>query len=81
MHMDQENRNYPPNEHKMPPAETGNASNPSPHDDDLEPVAQSQLLDERAEKYLRESASPEDYPDEEDWEDANKILRDQDKDK
>ncbi len=73
--MDQENRNYPPNEGKMPDAATGNASNPSPHDDELEPVAGNQLLGERAEKYLRESASPEDYPDEEDWEDADKILR------
>ena len=72
--MDQENRNK--QESKMPPAETGNASNPSPHNDRLEPAANnSQLLNERAEKYLRESASPEDYPDEQDWEDADKVLR------
>jgi hypothetical protein len=59
---------------KMPLAETGNASNPSPQNPDLEPAGNNQLLDERAEKYLREVASPEDYPDEQDWQDADKVL-------
>ena len=61
---------------KMLPAETGNASNPAPHNNDLEPAGNNQLLDERAEKYLREVASPEDYPDEQDWQDADKVLDD-----
>lgn len=55
---------------RMPPAETGNASNPSPHDDSLEPDNKNQLLDERAEKYIREVSSPEDYPDAEEEENA-----------
>jgi hypothetical protein len=60
---------------KTPPAQTGNASNPSPNNADMEPQEGNQLLGEKAEKYLREVASPEDYPDEEDWEEANKTLK------
>jgi hypothetical protein len=72
--------NQPPEENRMPPAETGNASNPSPHNDAMEPENKSQLIDERGEKYLREISSPEDYPDEQDWEDANKIIGEESKD-
>jgi len=50
-------------EKRMPPAETGNASNPSPHDSRLEPDEQNSLLDPRAETYLRESGNIEDMPD------------------
>jgi hypothetical protein len=57
---------------KFPPAPSGNASNPSPQQD--VPAGNNQLLDEKAEKYLRESASIEDLPDEQDWEEANKII-------
>jgi hypothetical protein len=56
------------------PAETGNASNPSPHDESTEP-ASNQLLDEKAEKYLRESASIEDYPDAQDQAEADEIFK------
>ena len=59
---------------KMQPAETGNASNPSPQHHELEPANSNQLLDERAEKYLREVAGPEDYPDAEDQQEADKII-------
>ena len=59
---------------KFPPAPTGNASNPSPQPEGDVPEGSHQLLDERAEKYLRESASIEDLPDEQDWEEANKII-------
>ncbi len=58
-----------------PPAETGNASNPAPHDNSMEPAAGNQLLNERAEKYLRESASIEDMPDEQDWQEAEEELK------
>jgi hypothetical protein len=66
MNKDQKN-NQPENkeEDKLPVANTGNASNPSAPD--REPLTGSdQLLDEKAEKYLRESANIEDYPDAED---------------
>jgi hypothetical protein len=58
----------------LPAADTGNASNPSPHTQDMEP-ANNQLLDERAEKYLRESANIEDEPDAQDQQDADEIIR------
>ena len=51
---------------QLPAADTGNASNPSPHNKKREPVYNNQLLDERAEKYLRESANIEDEPDQQD---------------
>jgi hypothetical protein len=60
---------------ELPLAETGNASNPSPHDDKMEPAANNQLLNERAEKYLRESASVEDYPDPEDQSEADETIK------
>jgi hypothetical protein len=76
----EENKKGQGKEERMPPAETGNASNPSPANDDLNPVQQHQLIDERGEKYLREVSSPEDYPDDEDWEEASKTLNDNKKD-
>lgn len=74
MGMNQDKHHTAGNSEPLPPAETGNASNPAPHNSDLEPDNNNQLLDGRAEKYLREVASPEDYPDEEDWQDAEKIM-------
>jgi hypothetical protein len=44
------------------PARTGNASNPSP-ETGLSTVPDKQLLDEKAETYLRESGNIEDLPD------------------
>lgn len=41
----------------------GNASNPGPKEDELAPVAGNQLLDEKAEKYLKEAGNIEDMPD------------------
>lgn len=58
----------------MPPASYGNASNPSPHNEETEPVSDNQLLDKKAENYLRESASIEDMPDAEDQQEADKTL-------
>jgi hypothetical protein len=59
---------------KLPAANTGNASNPSPHNKKMEPVNNNQLLNDKAEKYLRESANIEDEPDAPDQQDANEII-------
>ena len=56
-------------------AETGNASNPSPKNISDQPVNRNQLLDEKAEKYLRESANIEDEPDAQDQEDADETMK------
>lgn len=70
--MQQDKNNQEPKQEKFPPASTGNASNPSPQEDTA--PAGNQLLDEKAEKYLREVAPIEDYPDEQEWEEANRII-------
>ena len=56
-------------------AETGNASNPSPKNINDQRVSRNQLLDEKAEKYLRESANIEDEPDAQDQEDADETMK------
>ena len=61
---------------KMPPAETGNASNPSPHQHE---ERSHQILNERAEKYLREVSSIEDEPDAQDQENMDKALKENNK--
>jgi len=61
----------------LPAAGTGNASNPSPHNEESEPQ-KNQLLDERAEKYLREVSSPEDYADAEDVQEMDDKLDQED---
>lgn len=60
---------------KQPPAGTGNASNPSPHEDSLTPAEGSGLLDKKAEKYLREVASIEDVPDAQDQQEMDEALK------
>ena len=62
-------------EPRLPSADTGNASNPSPHDKKWEPPGEDQLLNERSEKYLRESANIEDEPEAQDLKDADERLR------
>lgn len=57
----------------MPPAEYGNASNPSPRHEEMEPEG-NQLLDKKAENYLREVANIEDMPDAEDQEEADETF-------
>jgi len=61
-------------ENKMPEAGTGNASNPPLKDDAFEPTSNNQLIDERGEKYLREVASMEDYPDAQDDQGIDKTI-------
>jgi hypothetical protein len=60
---------------KLPIADTGNASNPSPHNNNQEPVNSNQLLNKKAENYLRESANIEDEPDAQDQQDADEVIR------
>ena len=67
----QQNDNKEPAQDAFPPANIGNASNPAPEE---EAGQGNQLIDKKGEKYLREVAAPEDYPDEQDWEEANKII-------
>lgn len=59
----------------QPPAEVGNRSNPSPHDDRFTPPNDSGLLGEKAEKYLREVASIEDMPDAQDQQEMDEVLK------
>lgn len=63
-----------------PAADYGNASNPSPHTS-LEDGQSNQLLDKRAEKYLREVASIEDLPDAQDQEEMDETIKEANKQK
>lgn len=59
---------------KLPIADTGNASNPSPKPLGTGPVNSNQLLNEKAEKYLREAGNIEDLPDAKDQEEADETI-------
>ena len=59
----------------MPPAPSGNASNPSAEGGMQDVGGPDQLLDPKAEKYLREVSSIEDLPDEQDWQDAEEEIK------
>ena len=72
--MSQDRKQPQDQEQRMPPAGTGNASNPSPEDADMKPTG-NQLLDEKAEKYLGEVSSNEDYPDAADEQEMEKTIR------
>jgi hypothetical protein len=62
---------------KLPAAGTGNASNPSP--DNAQQKEGGQLLDKKAEKYLREAANIEDLPDAQDQQDMDEELNEESK--
>lgn len=66
--------NQSENKNKLPAADTGNASNPTPHDKRMEPQTDEQLLNKKAEKYLRESANIEDEPDPQDELNAEETI-------
>ena len=73
---DKQNRNGAGSvENTAPSANTGNASNPSPDDNSLSPSPGDQLLNEKAEKYLREAASIEDMPDAHDQKEMDKTIK------
>jgi hypothetical protein len=59
--------------------DTGNASNPTPHEERVKGPGKDQLLGKEAEKYIRESASIEDVPDPQDELDADETLSQKDK--
>lgn len=61
------------------PANIGNASNPAPDESSLQDSPGNQLLDEKAEKYLREVASIEDVPDAQDQQEMDKSLQETNK--
>ena len=63
----------------LPAPGSGNASNPSPHNKEMEPADNNQLLNEKAEKYLREFGNIEDEPDAQDQQEAEEIIRKQNK--
>lgn len=60
---------------KLPAADMGNASNPSP--DNAQQKEGGQLLNNKAEKYLREAANIEDLPDAEDQQDMDEALNEE----
>lgn len=57
----------------LPAADTGNASNPSAGSEERRSPG-SQLLDEKAERYMREVANIEDVPDAQDQKDMDKTI-------
>ena len=62
---------------KFPAGDTGNASNPSSPNPGHETENNSQLLDGKAEKYLREVASIEDVPDDQDQQEMDEIYKEE----
>ena len=75
MPNEQTNHSPDPGGSGRPSVNTGNASNPAPQDDSPAPSDGAQLLDEKAEKYLREVASIEDVPDARDQQEMNEVLK------
>lgn len=75
MSADERNNTTGSDDNKAPSFNTGNASNPAPDDDSLSPSPGNQLLDEKAEKYLREVASIEDVPDAQDQKEMDETLK------
>ncbi|MEI6948926.1 hypothetical protein V9K67_17190 [Paraflavisolibacter sp. H34] len=71
--MEQENKAALPDQ--QPPAPSGNSSNPPPREEGLPPSGASQLLEEQAEKYLREAGNIEDLPDARDQQEADALIR------
>jgi len=55
---------------------TGNASNPNPSDG-MDPGNDNQLLDSKAEKYIREVASIEDVPDAQDQQEMDELIEEE----
>jgi hypothetical protein len=68
------NREEKNKEAQMPGMNTGNASNPSPQDNSFDQVNSHQLLNKKAEKYIREAGNIEDLPDPQEQQDAKRDL-------
>jgi hypothetical protein len=58
----------------LPAVNTGNASNPSPKGNNYDQVGRNQLLDKKADKYIREAGNIEDMPDPQEQQDAERTL-------
>jgi hypothetical protein len=74
MDSSQGNNAGKPAKSNFPAAGTGNASNPSPHSEKIDPANSRQLLNEDAEKYLRESGNIEDLPDAQDEQEMDETM-------
>ena len=74
MELEENNNAQIPEENKLPPAPSGNTSNPS-EKDIADDANSNQLLDKKAEKYLREVASIEDVPDAQDQQDMDDTIK------
>ena len=79
MTTDQKNNPANAGDPKFPAADTSNASNPSPHHEKMERAGNNQLLDEGAEKYLRESGNIEDLPDAQDQQAMDETIEGENK--
>ena len=75
--MEEKRKSDPSNDEKTAfnLADSGNASNPSPNNDKWEPASDNQLLDKKAETYLREAGNIEDEPDAEQQEDMDQKIK------
>ena len=69
--------NTPPETGRQESVNTGNASNPSPHNDELTANTDAALLNDKAEKYLREAANIEDLPDAQDQQAMEEEIKKQ----
>ena len=73
MSMHKTNTFDEPQGNQLPAADTGNASNPTPHAHQT-PSNDQQLLNKKAETYLRESGNIEDMPDPQEEENAAETM-------
>jgi hypothetical protein len=74
MSTPQKKNNAKPEDVNFLLADPGNASNPSPHNEDLDMVSNNQFLSKGAEKYIREGGNIEDIPDAQDQEEMNETI-------
>ncbi len=65
----------------LPAAGSVNANNPSQHNENMQPESANQLLNKKAEKYLREVANIEDLPDAEEQQEAEQQMNGEHNDK
>lgn len=75
LNITMENKNHSHQKNALPEAETGNASNPFPHNKNMEPDEHNQLLDKKAENYLREAGNIEDVPDAQEQKEAGDAIK------
>lgn len=74
MSAPEKDNSFNTNEPKIPAADAGNASNPSPANE-VARCPEDQLLNDKAEKYLRESGNIEDLPDARDQQETDETLQ------